>query len=137
MSAADVIASTRAAVQDGRLFRCLICSALSMVPAEWLTKGGMLYQKAAESSSVKLVDALSLTFPFDGISAQYSATTDSLTPLEVSCFRCTSGTRRCSGDGGIVYKNGDRTQTVSDGSRCGCGYMHYWDGNEYDNLPER
>ena len=22
-------------------------------------------------------------------------------------------------------------------SLCGCGYRHYWDGNEYDNLPER
>lgn len=136
MGAADVIASTREAVEDGRLFRCLICSALSMVPAEWLTKGGMLYQKAAESS-VKMVDNLKLTFPFDGISASYSSATDSLTPLEVSCFRCTSITRSCSGDGGIVYENGDRTQTVSSGSKCGCGYMHYWDGGEFDNLPER
>lgn len=136
MSAADVIASTREAVEDGRLFRCLICSALSMVPAEWLSKGGMLYQKAAESS-VKMVDELKLTFPFDGISASYSKATDSLIPLEVSCFRCTSTTRRCSGDGAIVYENGDRTQTVSSGSRCGCGYMHYWDGEEFDNLPER
>ena len=22
-------------------------------------------------------------------------------------------------------------------SQCGCGYRHYWDGGEYDNLPER
>ena len=22
-------------------------------------------------------------------------------------------------------------------SQCGCGYRHYWDGEEYDNLPER
>ncbi len=136
MGADDVIASTRAAVETGRLFRCLICSALSMVPAEWLTKGGMLYQKTAESS-VEMVDGVKLSFPFEGLSASYSSATDSLTPLEVSCFRCTLATRRCSGDGCIVYENGDRTQTVSSGSRCGCGYMHYWDANEYDNLPEK
>ena len=136
MAADSVVASTRAAVAEGRLFRCLICSSLSMVPAEWLTKGGMLYQKAAESS-VNMTDGVKLSFPFDGISAKYSSDTDSLTPLEVSCFCCTSTTRKCSGDGSIIYENGDRTQTVSAGSRCGCGYMHYWDGNEYDNLPER
>ena len=136
MGAEGVIASTRAAVEEGRLFRCLICSALSMVPAEWLSKGGMLYQKAVESS-VTMVDSIKLTFPFDGITASYSSATDKLTPMEVSCFRCTSTTRRCYGDGSIVYENGDRTQTISMGSRCGCGYMHYWDGMEYDNLPER
>lgn len=136
VAADSVVASTRAAVAEGRLFRCLICSSLSMVPAEWLTKGGMLYQKAAESS-VNMTDGVKLSFPFDGISAKYSSATDSLTPLEVSCFCCTSTTRKCSGDGSIIYENGDRTQTVSAGSRCGCGYMHYWDGEEYDNLPER
>ncbi len=131
-----MIASTRAAVEEGRLFRCLICSALSLVPAEWLTKGGMLYQKAAESS-VQLVDGVKLTFPFDGINASYSAATDSLTPLDVSCFYCISSTRQLSGDGSIVYKNGDRTHTLASQSRCGCGYKHYWDRLEYDNLPER
>lgn len=136
VAADSVIASTRGAVEEGRLFRCLLCSALSMVPAEWLTKGGMLYQRAAESS-VKMVDAVKLQFPFDGISAIYSSETDSLKPCQVSCFYCTSATRRCSGDGTTAFENGDRTQTVSLGSRCGCGYMHYWDGVEYDNLPER
>ncbi len=46
-------------------------------------------------------------------------------------------TRLVRGSGGVVYENGDRTDTVSHGSRCGCGYMHYWDGEEYDNLPEK
>lgn len=136
VSADNVITSTRTAVEQGRLFRCLICSALSMVPPDWLTRGGLLYQKAAESS-VKMVDSIKLTFPYEGINASYSSATDSLTVLEVSCFSCTSATRKCSGDGAIVYENGDRTQTVSAGSRCGCGFMHYWDGDEYDNLPER
>lgn len=136
VAADNVIASTRAAVEEGRLFRCLICSALSLVPAEWLTKGGMLHKKAAESS-VQLVDGVKLTFPFDGISAIYSAATDSLTPLDVSCFCCISSTRLVTREGDIVYKNGDRTLTAATQSRCGCGYKHYWDGKEYDNLPER
>ena len=135
MAADTVIATTRNAVEEKRLFRCLICSALSIVPAEWLKKGGMLYQKAVDT--VNLVNSVKVTFPFEGISATYNAETDSLVPLEVSCFSCTSTTRRLWGDGTIVYKNGDRTQTVSSGSRCGCGYMHYWDGMEYDNLPEK
>ena len=96
----------------------------------------MLYQKAVESS-VQLVDEVKLTFPFDGIVACYSAATDSLKILEVSCFCCISNTRRCAGDGSILYENGDRTQNHATKSRCGCGYKHYWDGLEYDNLPER
>ena len=38
-------------------------------------------------------------------------------------------------DNTIQYENGDRTSTPSTGNRCKCGYKHYWDGKEYDNLP--
>lgn len=131
-----IISTTRAAIEEGRLFRCLICSTVSIVPADWLSKGGMLYKKAAESP-VGLVDGVTLSFPFDGITACYNGAKDSLVLLEVSCFCCTSTTRNVSADGTLCYKNGDRTQTVSVKSRCGCGYMHYWDGAEYDNLPEK
>ena len=34
--------------------------------------------------------------------------------------------------------NGDRTTTPVEGhSRCGCGFKHYWNGREHDNMPER
>ena len=45
--------------------------------------------------------------------------------------------RQIKGDGSICYKNGDRTMTPAQTSHCQCGYKHYWDGKEYDNLPER
>lgn len=38
-------------------------------------------------------------------------------------------------DNTVQYENGDRTTTPSNDSRCKCGYKHYWDGTEYDNLP--
>ena len=57
--------------------------------------------------------------------------------LQVKCFHCTGMTRHLRADGSIAYKNGDRTMTPAVKSECGCGYRHYWDGEEYDNLPER
>ena len=57
--------------------------------------------------------------------------------LQVNCFHCTGMTRHLRADGSIAYKNGDRTMTPAVKSQCGCGYRHYWDGEEYDNLPER
>ena len=56
---------------------------------------------------------------------------------QVKCFFCAQNTRSLNGDGSIVYLNGDRTSTPAEGSMCGCGFKHYWDGKEYDNLPEK
>ena len=127
--------TTRRAVEEGRLFRCLICGALSIIPADWLKPRGMLYAKAARES--KLLDGSKLTFPFDGITARYDKTRDYLVPLDVNCFCCSMTTRNVLGDGTVLYENGDHTQTPTGGSRCGCGFKHYWDGKEYDNLPEK
>lgn len=55
----------------------------------------------------------------------------------MSCFWCTNISRLLRGDGSIAYENGDRTPTPAVGSKCGCGFKHYWDGKEYDNLPEK
>ena len=44
--------------------------------------------------------------------------------------------RQVGGDGIVKYINGDRTGTQTSSSRCQCGFKHYWDGKEYDNLPE-
>ena len=41
-----------------------------------------------------------------------------------------------NGDGTVKYENGDRTTTPAPGGKCTCGFKHYWDGKEYDNLPE-
>ena len=56
---------------------------------------------------------------------------------QVGCFYCGNVTRLLKADGKIAYENGDRTMTPAVNSKCGCGYRHYWDGEEYDNLPEK
>eukprot|EP00731_Ephydatia_muelleri_P024943 Em0017g26a len=91
------------AVQEGRLFRCLLCSAVCYITPEWLLPGGQLYLKA--TSRYSLEDGLVYNFPLDGITAN------------------------------IAYENGDRTSTQTSHSKCGCGYKHFWNNKEYDNLP--
>lgn len=82
-SSADILTGyTHCAVQENRLFRCLICSALSCVPPDWLCRGGLLYSKATEQ--FPLEDKLSYSFPFDGVVASYDAEMDKLVPVEVS-----------------------------------------------------
>ena len=56
----------------------------------------------------------------------------------LECRHCHGPLRRVNSDGSVVYANGDRTATpVAGKSRCGCGFKHYWNGQEYDNMPER
>ena len=45
--------------------------------------------------------------------------------------------RRVLGSGVIQYKDGDRTKNLAPESRCQCGFKHFWQGQEYDNLPEQ
>lgn len=54
------------------------------------------------------------------------------------CHFCRGPLRRVKSDGSAVYMNGDRTTTPVEGqSHCRCGFKHYWNGREYDNMPER
>lgn len=54
------------------------------------------------------------------------------------CHLCNGSLRRVKSDGSAVYMNGDRTTSPVEGrSRCGCGYKHFWNGKEYNNMPER
>ena len=77
-----VTQATSSAVAGERLFRCLLCQALSCVPPEWLKEGGLLHSKAQDNLSLE--DGMTLSFPFDGVTASYDAASDSLHPLEVS-----------------------------------------------------
>jgi len=38
-------------------------------------------------------------------------------------------------DGSLAYFNGDQLSKPAGNNNCGCGYKHYWEGKEYDNLP--
>ena len=44
--------------------------------------------------------------------------------------------RRVQADSSVVYMDGDRTSTPCIGGKCPCGYKHYWQGKQYDNLPD-
>ncbi len=77
-----VTAATRNAVEECRLYRCLVCSAASCVPPDWLSKGGPLYDKAAQLYDLE--DGMQYNFPLDGIMATYVMETDRLVPFAVS-----------------------------------------------------
>ena len=91
-----VTAATKSAIEESRLYRCLICSAISCVPAEWLKRGGQLYTKAAERFDLE--DGMQCSFPLDGISATYIAAMDSFVPFTVSW--CVWPHSSCLGGGG-------------------------------------
>ena len=76
-----VVETAKSAIEQERLFRCLICNLITCVPCQWLEKGGVLHLKA--SSSLQLVDQTIYEFPGEGVIAAYSASTDSFHPREV------------------------------------------------------
>ncbi|XP_026993689.1 deubiquitinating protein VCPIP1 isoform X1 [Tachysurus fulvidraco] len=139
----EVTEAAKKLVLENRLHRCLICSALSElhVPTEWLVPGGKLYN-LAKSTHGTLRGDKNYTFPLNNLVCSYCPERDALVPdYKLSslstCTWCHRNTvRHVRGDGSIVYLDGDRTNTRSQGGKCGCGFKHYWEGKEYDNLPE-
>uniref|UniRef100_UPI00358E74BB deubiquitinating protein VCPIP1 isoform X2 n=1 Tax=Myxine glutinosa TaxID=7769 RepID=UPI00358E74BB len=139
----DVVAPTRNALQEARLFRCLSCQALLefAVPDDWLSPGGKLREMARRVHGTLRSDK-SYSFPHYGLVCSYDVDADCLSVDHIRselprCAWCQSGTvRRVSSDGSVCYRNGDRTITHSTEGKCGCGFKHYWEGREYDNLPE-
>lgn len=77
-----VVETAKNAVDQNRLFRCLICNLITCVPSEWLKKEGQLYVKAI-STFPQLTDGMMYEFPMEGVIASYSASEDSLCPKEV------------------------------------------------------
>ncbi|CAJ0966075.1 unnamed protein product [Ranitomeya imitator] len=139
----EVTAAAKKAVLENRLHKCLICGALSelLVPPEWLAPGGKLYN-LAKTTHGHLKPDKNYSFPLNNIVCSYDAINDILVPdftlsNLTSCNWCRGNSvRRVRSDSSIVYLDGDRTNTRSYGGKCGCGFKHYWDGKEYDNLPE-
>ncbi|KAM4687953.1 deubiquitinating protein VCPIP1 [Discoglossus pictus] len=139
----EVTAAAKKAVMENRLHKCLICGALSelLVPPEWLAPGGKLYN-LAKTTHGQLKPDKNYSFPLNNIICSYDAANDVLIPDYnlsnlTSCNWCRGNSvRRVKSDASIVYLDGDRTNTRSYGGKCGCGFKHYWDGKEYDNLPE-
>ncbi|KAK1879008.1 Deubiquitinating protein VCIP135, partial [Dissostichus eleginoides] len=82
------------------------------------------------------------SFPLNNVVCSYDPQKDVLIPdYKMSslntCNWCHgTSVRHIHGDGAVVYLDGDRTNTRSDGGKCGCGFKHFWESKEYDNLPE-
>ncbi|XP_053571068.1 deubiquitinating protein VCPIP1 [Bombina bombina] len=139
----EVIAAAKKAVLENRIHKCLMCGALSdlVVPSEWLAPGGKLYN-LAKTTHGQLKTDKNYSFPLNNIVCSYDAVNDVLVPdYNLSnmntCNSCRgNNVRRVRSDASIVYIDGDRTNTRSFGGKCGCGFKHYWEGKEYDNLPE-
>ncbi|XP_069477235.1 deubiquitinating protein VCPIP1 [Ambystoma mexicanum] len=139
----EVTAAAKKAVEECRLHRCLVCGALSElhVAPEWLSPGGKLYN-LAKSTHGQLRSDKNYSFPLNNVVCSYDVDNDVLVPdysqsnLNACSWCHATSVRRVLGDSSIVYLDGDRTNTRSTGGKCGCGYKHYWEGKEYDNLPE-
>ncbi|XP_055722956.1 deubiquitinating protein VCPIP1 [Salvelinus fontinalis] len=139
----EVTEAARKSVVENRLHRCLICNALSElhVLPEWLAPGGKLYN-LAKSTHGKLRPDKNYSFPLNKVVCCYDPERDILIPdYKLSslntCNWCHgTSVRHIHGNGSVVYLDGDRTNTRSQGGKCGCGFKHYWEGKEYDNLPE-
>ncbi|KAF3698549.1 Deubiquitinating protein VCIP135 [Channa argus] len=139
----EVTEAAKKSVMENRLHRCLICGALSElhVPPEWLVPGGKLYN-LAKSTHGQLRPDKNYSFPLNNVVCSYDPQRDILIPdYKLSslntCNWCHgTSVRHIHGNGSVVYLNGDRTNTRSQGGKCGCGFKHYWEGKEYDNLPE-
>lgn len=139
----EVLKTTREAIQRKTLYRCLTCEAIMeyQLHEEWFQKGGSLYNLAVKTHG-KLKSDKKYSFPQQGAVCSYDKDQDKLVPDPGRCkpSTCTycqgENVRLVNGDGSVCYENGDRTNTPAVTSRCMCGFKHFWDGKEYDNLPE-
>lgn len=139
----EVTEAAKRSVMENRLHRCLICGALSElhVPPDWLVPGGKLYN-LAKSTHGQLRPDKNYSFPLNGVVCSYDPHRDLLLPdyqlsaLSTCAWCHGTSVRHVRGDGSVVYLDGDRTNTRSQGGKCGCGFKHFWEGREYDNLPE-
>ncbi|XP_056913214.1 deubiquitinating protein VCPIP1 isoform X1 [Takifugu flavidus] len=139
----EVTEAAKKLVLEKRLHRCLNCSALVElhVPQDWLGPGGKLYNLAKSTHGQLRVDK-NYSFPLNNLVCSYDPQQDVLVPDYTlsSLNTCTwchgTSVRHIHGNGSVVYLDGDRTSTRSQGGKCGCGFKHFWEGREYDNLPE-
>lgn len=139
-----VVRATQKALQDRRLYRCLTCNGVCEhhVAPEWFRPGGLLYTGAVHNHGGLLPDKL-YSFQKHGVTCWYNQDKDELIPIlsKNSLERCTwcqsVQVRHLRGDGSLELRNGDRTRTPSNSNYCSCGFKHFWDGKEYDTLPQQ
>ena len=97
-----------------------------------------MYELAVRTHGV-LKDKTKYKFPVHDLICQYDKKKKRLKCVNNSnssnCPHCNRAIRKMKVDGTLEYFNGDQLSKVAQNSSCGCGYKHFWDGKEYDNLP--
>ncbi|CAB4030560.1 Hypothetical predicted protein, partial [Paramuricea clavata] len=144
ISIPEIIEFTQNAIESESLFRCLSCQALKKVkdmwPRSWREPGGRWYTRAQKSNEGLIANAIYMFIEAQGVHIMYEPKFDMLMPVfskDQDCDLCKGVTREVSADGSVRYMNGDRTSIQSNNSKgCTCGFKHFWDGNEYDNVPK-
>ncbi|XP_071853755.1 deubiquitinating protein VCPIP1-like isoform X2 [Apostichopus japonicus] len=138
-----IITATRRAIEDRQLYSCLLCNAVSQimdacnVDLDSLKPGGEHYELAKDTYH-ELAEGRIYSFP--GLQCHYDPVLDELvvdlSQTSASCTCCKGKELRLErADGSIVYHNGDKTATPAPDTKCSCGFKHYWDGKEFDNMP--
>ena len=97
-----------------------------------------MYELALRTHGV-LKDKTKYKFPAHDLICQYDKKKKKLKCVNNSnssnCSHCNRAIRKMKVDGTLEYFNGDQLSKIAQNSSCGCGYKHFWDGKEYDNLP--
>ncbi|XP_032810520.2 deubiquitinating protein VCPIP1-like [Petromyzon marinus] len=114
----EMITTLKVYLSKGQLYRCIDCTGVFVVGNE-TTDGDRAAGVQDEEQQPCAV----------GAGAPSGARAPS--PCR-SC--CSERVRMIREDGSTQYENTDRTSTPS--GTCKCGFKHYWDGQEYDGLPQ-
>ncbi|XP_078718807.1 deubiquitinating protein VCPIP1-like isoform X1 [Lampetra fluviatilis] len=114
----EMIATLKVYLSEGHLYQCTNCMSVFVVGNE-TTDGDRAPDLQGEEQQPCAVRA----------GAPSGASVPS------PCRSCSSErVRKIREDGSTQYENTDRTSTPS--GTCKCGFKHYWDGQEYDGLPQ-
>ncbi|CAG2056365.1 unnamed protein product, partial [Timema podura] len=146
MKTSLVITYAQSIVSEQRVYRCLSCEALNSEPfiTEWLRPGvnGLLYNLALEHFGPLREDKV-YNFHNYGVTCSYDSRKDVLVitsskPFDTCKWCQDTRLRMIHCNGSVDYENGDATSSLSPSSTgpCHCGYKHWWNGLEYDNLPQ-
>nr|CAD7438212.1 unnamed protein product [Timema bartmani] len=146
MKTSLVVTYAQSIVSEQRVYRCLSCEALNSEPfiTEWLRPGvnGLLYNLALEHFGPLREDKV-YNFHNYGVTCSYDSRKDVLVitsskPFDTCKWCQDTRLRMIHCNGSVDYENGDATSSLSPSSTgpCHCGYKHWWNGLEYDNLPQ-
>ncbi|XP_029651121.1 deubiquitinating protein VCIP135 [Octopus sinensis] len=137
-----VIQTAKILIQDRHLYRCINCEALCEFHTVKKPLGDLSHssESARSNQQFPFHDERKDVQPTIICSCQHNvlprySIKDTVFPRQPFCSHCKSRhVRLVDSDGTIHFLNADRTMSKS--SRSKCGYRHYWNGREYDHLPE-